>query len=139
MSENQFILSNIENRIFTIRGVQVMIDRDLADMYQVETKVLNQAVKRNMLRFPDGYRFQLTDKDVDSLRSQIVTSSGDDSLRSQIVTLKKGRGEHRKFLPYAFTEQGVAMLSAVLKSDIVIQANRNRSSVNILKSLMQLI
>ena len=132
MSENQFILSNIENRIFTIRGVQVMIDRDLADMYQVETKVLNQAVKRNMLRFPDGYRFQLTDKDVDSLRSQIVTSSGDDSLRSQIVTLKKGRGEHRKFLPYAFTEQGVAMLSAVLKSDIVIQANRNRSSVNIL-------
>jgi len=104
--------SYIENRIFAIRGMHVMIDSDLADMYQVETKVLNQAVKRNIERFPTNFRFQLTLEETNKLRS-----------RSQIVTLNKSatqRGKNIKYLPYAFTEQGVAMLSAVLRSDIAV-------------------
>jgi len=114
----------IENRIFTIRDIQVMIDSDLADMYQVAIKVLNQTVKRNIDRFPENFRFQLTFEEAnelhknirvgDNLRSQIATSSS----RSQFVTLNKTatkRGQNIKYLPYAFTEQGVAMLSAVLR------------------------
>jgi phage regulator Rha-like protein len=118
----------IENRIFTIRGVQVMIDRDLAEMYQVETNVLNQAVKRNSERFPEVFRFQLNEEETKELvansdrfghlGSQNVTSSS----RSQFVTLNK-RGQNIKYFPYAFTEQGVAMLSAVLRSDIAIQVS----------------
>jgi hypothetical protein len=93
--EDQIIpVDNIQNLIFTIRDVQVMIDRDLAKIYGVETKVFNQAVKRNIVRFPDSFRFQLTQEEYDAL------------LRSQIVTLKNGRGKHRKYLPYAFTGQG---------------------------------
>jgi hypothetical protein len=92
-------------------------------MYGVETRVLNQAVKRNSDRFPEDFMFQLTQDEWDNLKSQFVTSSGDDPLRSQIVTLEKGRGKHRKFLPYMFTEQGVAMLSSVLKSSTAIQVN----------------
>lgn len=123
----------IENRIFTIRDIHVMIDSDLADMYQVETKVLNQAVKRNIFRFPENFRFQLTieganelhkkSKVGDNLRSQIATSSS----RSQFVTLNKtatkNRGQNIKYIPYAFTEQGVAMLSAVLRSDIAVKVS----------------
>ncbi len=112
----------IENRIFTIRGKQVMIDRDLAEIYQVETRVLNQAVKRNIERFPEKFRFQLSIDEVDDLKSQIVTSSS----RSQIVTLNQSdtqQGGNIKYLPYAFTEQGVAMLSAVLRSDIAVQVS----------------
>lgn len=111
----------IENRIQTIRGIQVMLDSDLAELYQVEVKVLNQAVGRNLNRFPENFRFQLEENDF-----QILKSSSKNlvhSLRSQIVTLKNGRGKHRKYLPYAFTEQGVAMLSAVLRSEIAVQVS----------------
>ena len=99
-----------------------MIDRDLAEMYQVETRVLNQAVKRNIERFPEKFRFQLSIDEVDDLKSQIVTSNS----RSQIVTLNQSdtqQGGNIKYLPYAFTEQGVAMLSAVLHSDVAIKVS----------------
>ncbi|MDZ4667860.1 MAG: ORF6N domain-containing protein [bacterium] len=103
-------LHNIESRIVTVRGVQVMVDSDLAVLFQVETKVLNQAVKWNIDRFPESFRFQLT---------------GDEfyRLRSQSVTLDDKRGKHRKYLPYVFTEQGVAMLSAILRSDVAVQVS----------------
>lgn len=98
----------IENRIFTLRNEQVMIDTDLAEMYQVETKVLNQAVKRNIDRFPGAFRFQLTEEEFENLKSQIVTSS-----------VHGGR----RTLPYAFTEQGVSMLSAVLRSKTAVKVS----------------
>ena len=106
----------IRARILTIRGVQVMLDRDLAELYGVPTKALNQAVKRNIERFPERFMFQLTKDEVSDLRSQIVTLNVGTSLRSQVVTLNKRQGQHLKYMPYAFTEQGIAMLSAVLKS-----------------------
>lgn len=124
---------NIKNKIFTIGGLQVMLDRDLAELYEVETKVFNQAVKRNENRFPDDFRFQLSEAEYQNLRSQIVTSSEQNSLRSQSVTLKSNRGKHTKYLPYAFTEQGVSMLSAVLKSDIAVEI-----SVKIIRSFVQM-
>lgn len=103
----------IKGKIYLIRGQQVLLDSDLAEMYGVEPKVLNQAVKRNIFRFPLDFMFQLSE-----------TESADwISLRSQTVTLKKGRGSHRKYLPYVFTEQGVAMLSSVLNSDRAVQVN----------------
>lgn len=98
----------IKSLIYVVRGNQVMMDSDLAALYQVETKVFNQAVKRNVMRFPDSFRFQLTDDVYRDLKSQIVTSNG--------------RGG-RRYLPYVFTEQGIAMLSAVLNSDIAIQVS----------------
>ena len=100
---------DIQNRIFTIRGLQVMIDSDLAEMYGVETKNLNLAVKRNIDRFPDFFRFQLTEKEYKSLRLQIETS-------------KEKRGG-RRYMPYVFTEQGVAMLSAVLRSKTAVKVS----------------
>ena len=126
---------NLRSLIYRVRQVEVMLDSDLAQLYGVETRVFNQAVKRNIDRFPDSFRFQLSQDEYDSLRSQIVTlnvdvalksqsvTSSDDSLRSQIATLETGRGKHRKYLPYAFTEQGVAMLSAVLRSETAIQTS----------------
>ncbi len=113
--------NDVENSIFTIRGVQVMLDSDLARFYGIETKSLNQAVKRNIERFPEDFMFQLTKEEHDSLRSQIVTLNNDSALRSQIATFKVGRGEYRKYLPYVFTEQGVAQLSGILHSPIAIQ------------------
>ena len=101
--------TNIKSLIYFIRNQQVMLDSDLAMLYQVETKVLNQAVTRNIIRFPERFRFRLTKKEYDILKSQIVTSKTDDD--------KDGRGGRRK-LPYMFTEQGIAMLSSVLRSDI---------------------
>jgi len=100
--------ANIQSRIFTVRSLQVMLDSDLAHLYRVETKVFNQAVKRNIARFPERFRFQLTEDEFQNLRSQIVTSS-----------------EHggRRYLPYAFTEHGVSMLSAVLNSDRAIETS----------------
>ncbi len=112
---------DIKNKIYTIRGMQVMIDRDLAKLYGVETKVFNQAVKRNIERFPQQFRIQITEEEYQNLSSQFMTSSSNDSLRSQIVTLESQRGKHRKYLPYVFTEQGVSMLSAILKSKIAIE------------------
>lgn len=95
-----------------------MIDRDLAELYQIETKVLNQAVKRNISRFPENFRFQLNDNEFNEL---VAGSDRFDSLRSQSVTSNKRGG--RRYLPYAFTEQGVAMLSAVLRSDIAVKVS----------------
>ena len=104
----KYSIQEIENRIFTIRGTHVMIDRDIAEMYDVETKVLNQAVKRNLERFPEKFRFQLLQDE----RNELVTNCD---------RLKKLK--HSSVLPYAFTEQGVAMLSAVLNSRTAIQVS----------------
>ena len=117
------IIQSIQNRIYEIRNERVMLDFDLAKLYEVETKILNQAVKRNIKRFPIDFMFQLTKDEYEYLRFQIEASEAVNSLRSQIVTLKTGRGQHRKFMPYAFTEQGVAMLSGVLNSDKAINMN----------------
>ncbi|RBQ29197.1 ORF6N domain-containing protein [Aliarcobacter vitoriensis] len=102
------VLEDINSKIYTIRGLQVMLDEDLAKLYDVETKVFNQAVKRNIERFPDNFRFQLTKIEYENLRSQFVTSRQHGGRRIQ---------------PYAFTEQGVSMLSAILKSDTAIQTS----------------
>lgn len=102
-------LSTIESKIYEIRGMKVMLDRDLAEMYQVETRVLNQAVKRNIERFPDDFMFQLTRDEMENWKSQIVISNS------------VNMGVRRK--PYAFTELGVAMLSSVLNSKTAIQIN----------------
>jgi phage regulator Rha-like protein len=115
------IIQSIQNRIYEIRGERVMLDRDLATLYNVETRILNQAVKRNPKRFPPDFMFQLTKSEFESLTSQIETLESSNSLTSQIVTLKAGRGQHAKYLPYAFTEQGVAMLCGVLNSDKAIE------------------
>ena len=105
----------VEDMIYEIRGVQVMLSQDVAKLYQVETKVLNQTIKRNINRFPDKFCFQLTNEEIDVLSS-----------RSQIVTLNKSnnlRGYNIKYLPYALTEQGIMMLSGLLKSDIAVKVN----------------
>ncbi len=108
---------HIENCIFAIRGVQVMIDYHLAELFNVETKRLNEQVKRNSKRFPSSFMFQLTTIEWDNLQSQIATTRINDHLQTQIATTK------RRTLPYAFTEQGVAMLSAVLNSDTAIHVS----------------
>jgi phage regulator Rha-like protein len=101
-----------------------MLDFDLANLYEVETRILNQAVKRNIKRFPEDFMFQLNQVEYNSLKLQIETSNENtNSLTSQIVILKTGRGKHSKYLPYAFTEQGVAMLSGILNSDKAITMN----------------
>jgi hypothetical protein len=125
MSKNQELIihERITKAIYLIRNQKVMLDSELAEMYGVETRVLNQAVKRNIDRFPDDFMFQLNSEEWENLKLQFVSSKSEDSLRSQFVTLEKGRGKHRKFLPYAFTEQGVAMLSSVLNSPTAIQVN----------------
>lgn len=116
---NELIIDeDIKNKIYTIRDIQVMIDRDLAKLYGVEPKRLNEQVKRNIERFPKQFRFQLTEEEYQNLRSQFATSSSNDSLRSQIVTSSHGG---RRYLPYVFTEQGVSMLSAVLKSKVAVE------------------
>jgi len=114
----------IERKIHLVREQKVMLDSDLAALYGVETKVFNQAVGRNLQRFPEDFRFQLTEEEFESLRSQIVTS-------------KKGRGG-RRYLPYVFTEQGVAMLSSVLNSERAVQVNIGimRAFVNMRKMFL---
>ncbi len=116
------IIKSIQNRIYEIRGERVMLDRDLAALYETETKSLNLAVKRNAKRFPPDFMFQLTKTEFEALRLQIETlEKSDNPLRLQNET-SKGRGGTR-YLPYAFTEQGVAMLSGVLNSDNAINMN----------------
>lgn len=112
-------IERIEKRIFVLRGQRVMLSTDLAELYEVEPKALIQAVKRNIERFPADFMFQLTWDELDFLRSQCVLLNVGDAprLRSQSVTLKGGRGQHLKYLPYAFTEQGVAMLSRRREGD----------------------
>jgi len=113
-------VERITRSILLIRGQKVMLDEALADLYEVEVKVLNQAVKRNAARFPADFMFQLTVEEAAVLRSQIVT-------------LKTGSGRHRKYLPYAFTEQGVAMLSSVLRSERAVRVN-----IEIMRAFVQL-
>lgn len=102
--------AELEQRIFLLRGRRVMLSTHLAGMYGVEVRALVQAVKRNVERFPEDFMFQLTAEELDSLRSQIVI-------------LDAGRGQHSKYLPYAFTQEGVAMLSSVLRSSRAVQVN----------------
>ena len=121
MNSNQ--TQNLESIIYTVRGLQVMLDSDLAELFQVETKVLNQSIKRNIDRFPDYFRFQLTTDEFQGLKVHLNQLNLDENfLRSQIVTSKAERGG-RRYLPFAFTEQGVAMLSSVLRSDVAIQTS----------------
>jgi len=122
MDEHPLIvsISDIERRIFLIRGLKVMLDTDLAELYGVETFNLNKAVKRNLDRFPEDFMFQLTKEDAESLRFQIGMSKA------------SGRGG-RRYLPHAFTEQGVAMLSSVLNSKRAVQVN-----ITIMRAFMKL-
>ncbi|MES2140111.1 MAG: ORF6N domain-containing protein [Bacteroidota bacterium] len=118
------VIQTIQNRIYEIRGERVMLDRDLAALYETETKALNLAVKRNIKRFPKDFMFQLTKEEFEGLRFQIETlEKSDNPLRLQNETLKTSRGQHTKYLPYVFTEQGVAMLSGILNSDKAISMN----------------
>lgn len=103
------VVEMIEKKIYLIRGHKVMLDRDLAELYEVPTRRLNEQVKRNITRFPADFMFQLSDEEAENLRSQIATSSS-------------GHGG-RRYLPYVFTEQGVAMLSSVLNSERAVQVN----------------
>ena len=103
-------LARIKSLIYEIRGVKVMLDKDLADLYHVTTGNLNKAVKRNIRRFPSDFMFQLTKEEWDSLRFQFGI-------------IESGRGKYTKYLPHAFTEEGVAMLSGVLHSEIAIDVN----------------
>ena len=125
----------IKHRIYEVRGMRVMLDRDLAELYNVETRALNQAVKRNIDRFPDDFLFRLNKSEWTFLKSQIVISNdnanttdskdvddNDSSLKSQFVISNRG-GD--RALPYAFTELGIAMLSSVLRSETAIQVNIN--------------
>ena len=107
-SDQLVFADKIESLIKVIRGQQVMLDRDLATLYGVEVKRLNEQVKRNIKRFPKDFMFQLTKEEC---------------LRSQFATLNEGRGQHLKYMPYVFTENGVAMLSSVLRSDTAIEVN----------------
>ncbi len=111
----------VVNKIFTIRGMQVMADADLADMYQVELKRLNEQVKRNINRFPESFRFQLTKDELELLKSQFAISRSSSNLKSQFAT-STGHGG-RRTMPHVYTEQGVAMLSAVLRSDTAVKTS----------------
>ena len=129
---------NIESLIHIVRGQKVMLDSDLAMLYGVTTSRLNEQVKRNINRFPDDFMFQLTKEEWSALRSQFailedlksqnaISNSEDEEmnerLTSQIAILKNGRGQHRKFLPYAFTRNGIGMLSSVLRSETAVEVN----------------
>ncbi len=129
------IIQSIQNRIYEIRGERVMLDFDLAALYEVETRVLNQAVKRNIKRFPADFMFQLTKEEFENLWSRITAKQ---SMSSQIVMTYPGK-RPKTALPYAFTEQGVAMLSGVLNSDKAISMNIAimRAFVEIRKVLLQ--
>ena len=113
---------NIESIIYTIRGLQVMLDNDLARMYQTETKYINRSVSRNLNRFPVDFAFQLNDSEWESLRFQIGT-----------LDEKTSRGKHRKYLPWVFTEHGVTMLSAVLNTDVAVEV-----SIHIIKAFVSM-
>jgi hypothetical protein len=128
---------NIAQFVFLVRGEKVMLDSDLAKLYGIEPRVLNQAVARNKKRFPVDFMFQLSTKEYETLRSQTVISNqsgvtASSRMRSQIVTTKNGRGG-RRYSPYAFTEQGVAMLSSVLRSPRAVEVN-----IAIMRTFVQL-
>lgn len=115
------IIQTIQNRIYEVRGERVMLDRDLAGLYETETKRLKEAVNRNIKRFPKDFMFQLTKEEFEDLRFQFETSiKADNPLRTQIATSNRGG---TRYLPYVFTEQGVAMLSGILNSEKAISMN----------------
>lgn len=113
LNQNEISNEEIKNLIYTIRGKQVMLDSDVAMLYNYETKKVNQAVKRNIDRFPERFCFQLTEKELEVMWSQIVTTS----------KLEDNKYRSKKYLPYVFTEQGIAMLSGILKSEVAIQVS----------------
>ena len=119
--QNELAIEDIKNLIYTIRGKQVMMDSDVANIYHCKTKYINRVVKRNIERFPEEFCFQLNENEFEVLRCQFVTLK------------ENGRGQHRKYLPYVFTEQGIAMLSALLKSDVAVSV-----SVNIMKAFIEM-
>ena len=123
--QNTISNEEIKNLIYTIRGKQVMLDSDVAMLYHYETKNINKAVKRNIERFPEEFCFQLTDEEMKILRFQIGTSKDN-------IILKEPRGG-RRYLPYVFTEQGIAMLAGVLKNEIAVAV-----SINIIKSFIEM-
>jgi phage regulator Rha-like protein len=121
MTRHDLINSDgIQGKIHTIRGLQVMLDSDLAELYGVEVKRLNEQVKRNIDRFPEKFCFQISEEEFNN-SSINGANNYTEALRSQIATLNNRRGQHRKYLPFAFTEQGVAMLSAVLRSETAVK------------------
>jgi uncharacterized membrane protein YukC len=118
------IIQSVQNRIYEIRGQRVILDKDIAFLYEIETKVLNQAVNRNIKRFPLDFMFQLTKEEVELLRLQKnQVNELTPNLRSQIVTSSLESWGGNRYLPNAFTEQGVAMLSGIINSDKAIQMN----------------
>lgn len=133
----KYEIEEIRNLIYTIRGRQVILDSDVAMLYHYPTKRINETVGRNKERFPENFCFQLNQEELESLRSQFATLKIEKQLqclRSQSVILNKnGRGQHRKYLPYVFTEQGIAMLSGLLKNDIAIQV-----SINIMNAFVEM-
>lgn len=147
----EYKTENIKNLIFTIRGKQVMLDSDVAKLYHYETKYINLAVRRNKERFPENFCFQLTKDEVDNLRLQFATASEEiENTWSQIATaseevanmwsqsvttskVSENKFRNKKYLPYAFTEQGIAMLSGLLKNDIAIQV-----SINIMNAFVEM-
>ena len=112
-------LERIENKIYLIRKHKVMLDKDLAELYEVPTKRLNEQVRRNIKRFPKDFMFELSKKEFENLKSQIATSSLNSSLRSQIATLESRRGKHKKYLPYVFTEQGAYPYFPIILTRII--------------------
>ncbi|WP_373524457.1 ORF6N domain-containing protein [Aquiflexum sp.] len=129
---------HIENKIFTIRNKQVMLDSDLAELYEVSTGRLNEQVKRNKDRFPLDFMFQLSEQEWEEVLSQNAVPNHR-ALRSQNAILKEKRGQHRKYLPYVFTEQGVAGLSGILKSERAVKVHVEimRAFVTMRKFLLQ--
>jgi len=125
---------SIRDRIYSIRGFQVMLDSDLAELYGVETKRINEAVKRNIERFPPDFCFLLNNRELRNIRSQFATlEKADDKIIAQIESSSDSRGKHRKFLPYVFTQEGVAMLSAVLRSETAVKI-----SIKIIKAFIDM-
>ena len=122
VTQNELAIEDIKNLIYTIRGKQVMIDSDVAMLYHYETKNVNKAVKRNIDRFPEEFCFQLTENEFQTLRFQIGTSKQNEEIRGG-----------RRYLPYVFTEQGIAMLAGVLKNDIAVKV-----SISIIKSFIEM-
>lgn len=126
MNEDTIIKGNndievIKHRIYEVRGMRVMLDRDLAELYGVETRVLNQAVKRNADRFPTDFMFQLTAEERDSMSSQFVMTSGQDGNMSSQIVMTSHNKRPKVALPFAFTEHGALMLASVLRSPSAIQ------------------
>lgn len=120
-TQKTFTNEEIKNLIYTVRGKQVMLDSDVAKLYQCETKYVNRIVKRNIKRFPEEFYFQLKEEEYESLRCQFVTLN------------KNGRGEHRKYLPYVFTEHGITMIAGLLNSDIAVNV-----SIKIVNSFIEM-